>query len=288
MLAIVSPLRPWLIQQAVDKEILAGDWNGLVIMTILIFAVLLIEVFLRFFNIYLTSWLGQHVIKDLRTRVYNHVINLKLKYFDTTPIGTVTTRTINDVETINDIFSNGIITIIGDILILIAVIIAMFVSDWKMALVSLITLPVMIFATYIFKEKIKSAFQKVRAQVTKLNAFLQEHITGMSIVQIFNAEEREMRKFMAINNDHKKAHLQSVLYYSIFFPVVEILSGAAIALMVWWGAKSVMGGTASIGTIMAFILYIGMLFRPLRMLADRFNTLQMGMVAGERVFLFTG
>ena len=159
-LAIVSPLRPWLIQQTVDRDILGGNWQGLVNMTIIIFAVLLIEVFLRFFNIYLTSWLGQHVIKDLRTRVFDHVVNLKLRYFDTTPIGTVTTRTINDVETINDIFSNGIITILGDILILLAVIIAMFVTDWRMALVSLITLPIMIFATYIFKEKIKSAFQK--------------------------------------------------------------------------------------------------------------------------------
>ncbi|MFN3940168.1 MAG: ABC transporter ATP-binding protein, partial [Chitinophagales bacterium] len=207
-----------------------------------------------------------------------------LSYFDKTPVGTSTTRTINDLETINSVFTEGIIQIIADLLTIIFVLAFMFYSNWQLTLVSLISFPLIIYATYIFKEGIKSTFQSVRTQVAMLNAFLQERITGMRVVQIFNAEQQEYEKFKKINDAHRRANIRSVWYYSVFFPVVEIITALAMALMVWYGAHNVIKGTASIGEITAFILYLNMLFRPLRMLADKFNTLQMGFVASERVF----
>lgn len=253
-------------------------------MAMLLIAVLLTEAVLRYNFIFLTNWLGQSVIKNLRVRVFNHVIKFRLRYFDTTPIGTSTTRTISDVETINDIFSQGLITIIADLLTIIMVISIMFYTHWKLALVSLALFPLIIYATYVFKESIKSAFQTVRIQIARLNAFLQEHITGMSVVQIFSAEEQEMRKFVKINAEQKAAHIRSIWYYSIFFPVLEIILAGAMGLLVWFGANLVIDGQATLGVLIAFILYLNMLFRPLRMLADKFNTLQMGLVASERIF----
>ncbi|NNC93990.1 MAG: ABC transporter ATP-binding protein [Chitinophagales bacterium] len=284
VVAVVTPIRPYLIKIAVDDHIMKFDIEGLKFIVYLLLATLVVEFILRYYFIYLTRWLGQYVIKDLRVRVFNHVINLKLKYFDRTPIGTSTTRTINDVETINEIFSQGIITIFADLLTLFAVIVIMFITDWRLAIVSLVTLPLIFYATYVFKERIKGAFQIVRAQVSKMNAFLQEHISGMRIVQIFNAEKIEMKKFKDINKEHRDAYIKSIFYFSIFFPLVEIILAMAIGLMVWYGATLVVGAQIQIGVIMAFILYLNMLFRPLRMLADKFNTLQMGFVASERVF----
>ncbi|MCH8331913.1 MAG: ABC transporter ATP-binding protein, partial [Bacteroidetes bacterium] len=245
---------------------------------------LCVESVFRYYFIYMTSWLGQAIIKTLRTGVFDHIIRLRLSYFDSTPIGTSTTRTINDVETVNDIFSQGLITMIGDILVLISVLIMMFITDWRLSLVCLTTFPILLLATYVFKEKVKVAFQMVRTQVARLNAFLQEHISGMSVVQIFNAEQREMRKFEEINKEHRHAHIQTVWYYSIFFPVVEIILAIATGLMIWWGAHDVIADRISMGVIFAFILYLNMLFRPVRLLADKFNVLQMGMVASERIF----
>jgi ATP-binding cassette subfamily B protein len=217
-------------------------------------------------------------------KVFGHTIHLRLSYFDRTAVGTSTTRTINDLETINSVFTEGIIQIIADLLTIIFVIVFMMISNWRMALISMVSFPLILYATYIFKEGIKSTFQSVRTQVARLNAFLQERITGMRIVQAFTAEDREYEKFRQINDEHRKANIRSVWYYSIFFPVVEIITALALALMVWYGAQNVINGTATVGQITAFILYLNMLFRPLRMLADKFNTLQMGFVAAERVF----
>ncbi len=283
-MALISPARPYIIQQTVDKYILNLDEQGLMNMTILLIIILLVESVIRYFFTYLTNWLGQSVIKNLRVRVFNHVIGRRLQYFDKTPIGTATTRTINDVETINDVFAQGFITIIADLLTLAAIVTIMFYTDWRLTLVSLATFPVMLYGTYIFKEKIKSAFQTVRTQVSRLNAFLQEHITGMKVIQIFNAEEMEMEKFQTINAGHRDAHVRSIWYYSIFFPFVEVILASAIALMVWYGSNQAIQGYTTVGTLIAFILYLNMAFRPLRMLADKFNTLQMGIVAGDRVF----
>lgn len=283
-LAVLSPLRPFLIQLTVDKYILLNIRDGLVFMTWILIGTLFLEAFIRYFFIFFTNWLGQSVIKNLRTRVFNHISSLRLKYFDRTPIGTSTTRTINDIETINDIFSQGIITIMADLLTIISIILFMLWVDWRLALVTLSVFPVLLFATYIFKEKVKVAFHKVRTQVAKMNAFLQEHISGMKIVQVFNAEEEELQKFKGINHDYRKANVSAIWYYSIFFPVIEIITAAALGLMVWYGARGVLAGVTSIGDLIAFILYLNMLFRPVRMLADKFNTLQMGLVAAERVF----
>jgi ATP-binding cassette, subfamily B, multidrug efflux pump len=282
--SIVGPVRPFLIQQTVDKYILTFDSVGLRYMSILLVITLVAEFVLRYAFGYLSTWLGQSVIKDLRRKVFSHVLSLKLRYFDRTPIGTVTTRTINDVEAVNNIFAEGIITIIVDILTLLFVIGFMLAINWKLTLVCLSTFPMVIIATYIFKEKVRVSFHEVREKVAAMNAFVQEHITGMRFVQIFNANKREAERFDTINADHRDANLKSVWYFSLFFPIVEIILALAIGLMVWYGAGQVMDNTATIGVFTSFILYLNMAFRPLRMLADKFNTLQMGIVAAERVF----
>ncbi len=282
--APVAVLKPYLIQYTVDHHILDFDFQGLLNMMIMLIGVLIIQSLLRYLFIYYTNLLGQSVIRDLRVRVFDHITRFRLTYFDHTPVGRSTTRTINDIETINSIFSQGIITIIADLLTLVVVLSVMFYTSWKLSLICLSTIPLLIFATYIFKEKVKQAFQVVRNQISTMNSFLQERITGMRIVQIFNAEEKELENFKQINKTYTKANLNTILYYSIFFPVVEILSASSLALMVWWGAKGVIGGEVTLGVLVAFPLYLGMLFRPIRMLADKFNTLQMGLVAAERVF----
>ena len=284
VIAALSPLRPILIQYAFDHYIVTPDPDGLLTMTLLIIGVLLLEAVTYYFYTYSANWLGQTVIKDIRTEIYNHINHLKLQYFDKTAIGTLVTRVVSDIETIADIFSNGILVIFGDILKLVAVVTVMFYVDWQLALIALSTIPVLLVATYIFKNGIRSSFQDVRTQVSKLNAFLQEHITGMHIVQVFNREKKEMERFKVINEKHREAHIRSVWYFSIFLPVVEILSATSLGLIVWWGSREVLQGQVTIGHLVAYILYIHMLFRPIRELADKFNTLQMGMVSSERVF----
>ena len=284
-LAFLSPARPMLIQYAFDHYILTPDMEMLFKITLLLVFLLVVESLVQFFYIYWANWLGQSVIRDLRMQVYNHILNFKQKYFDNTPIGTLVTRVISDIETIADIFSQGLLVIIGDILKLLVVLVVMFATDWRLTLFSLASIPVLIVATYWFKRSIKSAFQEVRTQVSELNTFVQERIVGMRIVQLFNREKVEFENFKSINELHKKAHIRSIWYYSIFFPIVEILSAISIGLLIWWGGiEAATGKEVSLGELVAFILYIQMLFRPIRQLADRFNILQMGMVASERVF----
>ncbi len=284
ILSILVPLRPYLVGITVDSYILKNDYNGLIIITLISLLVLFAESICKYFFLYITNWLGQSVVKNLRVKVYNHLISLRLSYFNNTPVGVSTTRTINDLETINSVFTEGAIQIIADLLTIIFVIAFMFFINWQLTLVSLVSFPLIIYATYVFKEGIKSTFQEVRTAVAHLNSFLQERITGMKIVQIFNAEDTEFEKFKTINSTHRKAQIRSVWYYSIFFPVVEIIIAFATALMVWKGAYSVLEGKATLGDINAFILYLTILFRPLRMLADKFNTLQMGVVSSDRIF----
>lgn len=256
----------------------------LLLTSLALVGLLVIEALLQFADSYFSSWVGQSVVKDIRTNLFGHISKLRLKYFDNTPIGTLVTRVVSDIETIGDIFSEGLIVIIGDLLKLVVIIVVMFITNVKLTLISLSTIPVLLVATYIFKNAIKAAFQDVRTQVARLNTFVQEHITGMSIVQVFNREEVEFKKFKEINAMHRDANIRSVWHYSVFFPVVEILSSVSMGLLVWWGSKGVLKGTSTLGELIAFIMYINMLFRPMRMLADRFNTLQMGMVSSERVF----
>jgi ATP-binding cassette subfamily B multidrug efflux pump len=284
LLAPVAILRPYLVQRTVDDCIINSNGEGLLTMVMLLVGVLLLQGVMYYMFSYSTSWLGQSVIRDLRVRVFSHINKLRLTYFDKTPIGTSTTRTINDIETINTVFSEGVINIVADVLTLIFVLGIMLYSSWSLTLVCLITMPLLIIATYWFKEAVKKAYQTVRTQVSKMNAFLQERITGMRIVQIFNAEEKELEKFKDINRIYTDANLNSIFYYALFFPIVEILSAASLGLMVWYGARGVIGGDVTIGVLVAFPLYLGMLFRPVRMLADKFNSLQMGLVAANRVF----
>ncbi len=288
ILAIVvtpfSIIQPFIVQRMVDDNIVGGNKDGLIPMAILFVAILVISVVLKYFFIYLTAKLGQSVVKDLRVRVYNQITHLKLRYFDRTPIGTSTTRTINDIEAINDVFAQGVIVIVADFLTLLAVMGLMFYTSWRLTLIVLITMPFMILTVYIFKEKVKVSYQKVRLQIAAMNAFLQERITGMKIVQVFNAEHQELNKFKQINKLYTRANLDSVLYYSVFFPVVELVSAVSLALMIWLGAQGFLQDQVSFGALVAFPLYLNLMFRPIRFMADKFNTLQMGLVAAERVF----
>jgi ATP-binding cassette, subfamily B, multidrug efflux pump len=292
ILAVVGPLRPEIIQRTIDGYVIAGDYQGLLHMILLLVGILVAESIFQYLFIFYSRYLGQAIVKDLRVEVFGHVLNLRLQYFDKTPIGTSTTRTVNDIETINDIFTNGFIQIIADVLMILVIVTWMFLKSWQLALVSLITMPFLFYSTYVFKESVKKAFQKVRTQVSKMNAFLQEHITGVKIIQVFGVEEQEFKKFEQINKDHKQANIEAIWAYSIFFPVVEIFLSVAVGLMVWFGASmltkgsltTTLGANASVGLIISFVLWINMLFRPIRFLAERFNTLQMGLVASGRVF----
>lgn len=285
ILAPLATMRPFLIQKMVDDYIFPNDITGLTNIAILIFVLLIAETILRYIFNYSAGWLGQSVIRDLRVRVFRHITSLRLTYFDRTAIGTSTTRTINDIETINTVFSQGVITIIADVLTLIVVLSIMLYTSWQLTLICLTTMPFLMIASYIFKEKVKKSFQIVRTQISKMNAFLQERITGMRTVQIFNAEQDEMSVFKKINKEYTQANLDSIFYYAVFYPVVEIISAASLGLMVWWGAQqSLLENGVTLGALVAFPIYLNMLFRPIRMLADKFNTLQMGLVAAERVF----
>jgi len=299
ILAFFSPIRPILIQITVNDYIREGvNGNGpvkirmeemLIWITIIQIVLLLIESALRFYFSFLTAWLGQTVVKDLRVLVYEKILGLNLSQFDKTPIGTLTTRTINDIEAINDIFAEGLLPIIADLLSIICILFYMFYVDWRLTLICLAPFPVLIIATWFFKESVNRSFIRVRNAVAHLNAFVQEHITGMQVIQAFAAEEKEFGKFKTINREHRNANINAIFAYSIFFPIVEIVLAVGTGLMVWWGATHALNipqDEANLlpGKIMAFYFCLNLLFRPLRVIADKFNVLQMGMVASERVF----
>ena len=294
-LAASALVQPILMQKTLDDYILKDNYGGLVFMVELMIGMLIIQTIAQYYQTFLTNSLGQSVIRDLRVDIFNHITSLRLKYFDRTPIGMLITRTVSDLETIADIFSEGLISIIGDMLLVIAVITYMTVLDWKLALITLIPMPLLFLSTYVFKEAIKSSFQEVRTQVAQLNTFLAEHISGISIIQVFAREDQEMRKFKAVNKKYRDANIRSNWYYSIFFPVVEILFAFCIGLLVWYGCKRILSDQEmraisaspkgiTPGVILAFIVYLNILFRPIRQLADKFNTLQMGMVGADRIF----
>lgn len=295
LLAVVAPLRPFLIQLTINDGIrgntaahFINTTGGFIIeITIIQVVLLLLETGCRFFFTFLTASLGQSVVKDLRTSTYEKILQLNLSQFDKTPIGTLTTRTINDIESINDIFSDGLIPIIADLLSIISILTYMFFVDWQLTLVCLAPFPGLIIATYFFKESVNKSFIRVRNAVANLNAFVQEHITGMSVVQAFAAEKREFNKFNKINKEHRNANIKAIFAYSVFFPIVELVMAISIGLLVWWAAKDVVKpeqGEKIAGVITSFILCLNLLFRPLRVIADKFNVLQMGMIASERVF----
>jgi len=286
LLGLLTPLRPLLIQYTLDAHVAAGKYWDMVNVMLLILALLVLQSVVQYVHTYISGRIGQYVIRDIRIQLYQHIINLRLRFFDKTPIGRLVTRTISDVETLADVFSEGLAAMAGDLLQIVFILIFMFLTDWRLALVSLSTIPLMLLSTYVFKEKIKVAFNDVRNAVANLNSFVQEHLTGMNIVQMFGSEKREFEKFNEINKEHRDANLRSVLYYSVYYPVAEIIAAMGIGLLVWYGAKGVINQEQTgitIGTLMAFIMYIQMLFRPIRMIADRYNTLQMGIVSSSRI-----
>jgi len=295
VLAAISPLRPFLIQLTINDGIkgntashfIDGPGGFIMEITIIQVVLLLLETGFRFIFTFLTASLGQSVVKDMRVSTYNKILHLNLSQYDKTPIGTLTTRTINDIESINDIFSDGLIPIIADLLAIFSVLGYMFYVDWQLTLVCLAPFPLLIIATWFFKESVNRSFIRVRNAVSNLNAFVQEHITGMAVIQAFAAEKREFKKFNSINKEHRNANIKAIFAYSVFFPVVELVMALSIGLLVWWAAQDVVNPAQAekvAGVITAFILCLNLLFRPLRVIADKFNVLQMGMIASERVF----
>lgn len=285
LLAVITPVRPMLIQLTVDEYITNSLPKMVVYITIIQIGIILVETLMRFWFSFTTAWLGQAVVKDIRVTVYKKILGLNLKQFDKTPIGTLTTRTINDIESVNEIFSDGLIPIIADILSIVCILFYMFYINWQLTLISLIPFPVMILATYYFKESINKSFFKVRNAVAALNAFVQEHLSGMPVVQVFDAQQQEFNKFKAINKQHRNANIKAIFAYSIFFPVIEIILAISIGLVVWYSAGEALNlQQGQEGVIVSFILCLNLLFRPLRMIADKFNTVQMGVIASERIF----
>ena len=275
VMACVVPLNPLLIRHTIDNEIARGDYNGLSLMLLAMLSVLLLQGFLQFVTSYMAGWLGQTVIRDIRVALYEKILHLRLKFFDDTPIGRLVTRTVSDIETLNDVFSEGLASIAGDILQLVLITGVMFYTDWRLTLICLMTVPFMVVSTYIFKEYIKKSFNEVRIAVSNLNSFVQEHITGMNIVQAFSAEELEYKKFVAINQTHRDANIRSIWAYSVYFPVADVILAAGTGLIVWFGSKQILNHDITLGTLTAFIMFMNLFFRPIRFLADRFNTLQM-------------
>jgi len=285
LLALFSVLRPYILIETVDNYIISRDKVGLLNYTLLMFGILLLEVLLQFMFIYFANWVGQHIIRDIRAKIFRHILQFKMSYFDTNSVGRLVTRVVSDIETIAAFFSNGVFTIFSDILKMFVVTIFMLFLNWKLALITLAILPILIYATKIFQIAIKATFQEVRNQVANLNGFVQERVTGMKIVQLFNREKVEYDNFKKINEKHKNAHVKTIWYFSIFFPIAEILSSIGIGLIVWFGGgEAIQNNGTSVGTILGFITFAQMLFRPLRQIADKFNQLQMGIVSGERVF----
>lgn len=283
LMAWLGPQRVALVQKAVDDYIAKGDMQGLGKITWLMVGLLLLNAVAQYLHTYQSGWLGQTIIRDIRIKLFEHILQLRLRFFDTNQVGRLITRNISDIESLSDVFTEGLAAMAGDLLQLGFILFFMFHQDWKLTLVSLGMLPLLLVSTYVFKEKIKTSFQEVRAAVANLSSFVQEHITGMTVVQLYGAEAREYRNFKAINQEHRDANVRSVLYYAIYFPVAEVIGAAGTGLLVWYGARGILQDEISLGMLIAFILYIQMFFRPIRAIADRFNTLQMGIVSTERI-----
>lgn len=281
--AVLASVKPYLVKIAIDDKIANYDLIGLYQIVGLMIAVLIAQACMQYFDTYLAGKLGQTIIRDIRIKLFSHLLKFRLKFFDKTPIGRLVTRNISDIETLSNFTSDGLAGILGDFLQLIFIFGFMLFIDWRLTLICLCPLPILLFSTYVFKERIKSSFNEVRIAVSNLNTFVQEHITGMNIVQIFNSEKREYAKFKAINEDHRDSNLKSVNAYALYFPIAEFIGSLGIVLLIWFGSKLVLGETSSFGTLVSFIMYISMFFRPIRMIADRFNTLQLSVVSSDRI-----
>lgn len=285
-LAVFSALRPYMLKQTVDSYIEPRDSQGLLLYICLMALVLLLEVFSQFYFTYWANWLGQDIVKDIRIKLFAHLMNFKMRYFDTTPVGTLVTRTVSDLEAIARIFSQGLFMILSDLLKMLTVLIAMYVINWELSTIVIIFIPILVWVTRVFQKKMQVAFEEVRGVITQLNTFVQERLSGMKIVQIFNREAQEAKAFSQINDRHRKAWIKTILYNSIFFPIADIITNVALGVVVWYGALNILGGndTTSVSDLIAYTMSISLLFNPLRQIADKFNEMQMGMIAANRVF----
>jgi len=284
VLAPLNALTPYLTHIMVDEYIMKSDLDGLKYISLIYLLILLLTTVLRYLFVIMTNRLGQYVIHDLRNDVFRHLLSMRMSYFDKTPVGTNTTRTVSDLESVNVVFSEGLITIIADIIGLLTLLGVMFYTSIKLTLISLISMPLLILASYIFKESVKKSFQRVRNEVARMNGFLQESLSGMRIIQLFSSEKMINKKFKDINTTYTQANIDGIFYYAVFFPVVEIISAASLGFMVWWGAQGVLDQSVTIGQLVAFPMFLTRLFQPIRMLADKFNSLQMGLIASNRIF----
>ncbi|MDT9546392.1 MAG: ABC transporter ATP-binding protein [Chlorobium sp.] len=282
--SFLGPLRPWLTKVAIDDYIAAHDLHGLAIVSLILAAVILLDGIKQFITTWLTQVIGQKAVFNIRMDVFRHLQKLPARFFDRNPIGRLITRATNDIESLNEMLSSGIITILGDILQLLIIVVLMFLIDWQLTLIVLAVLPLMLYATVFFKNRVRIAFQDVRTHLARLNTFFQEHITGMSIVQLFNREEREAEHYAAINRDHRDANIRTVFYFSIYFPIIEILSATAAGLVIWYSGVRVLKADLTIGVVISFVQYIWLFFRPLQHLSDRFNTLQTAIAGSDRIF----
>jgi len=284
VVAALGPVRPYLTKVAIDDSIANNDFNGLIIISLLLLGSLILQSLIQYFITYYTQLMGQNIIFDLRKKIFSHVQKLSLKYFDKTPIGRIVTRVTNDVESLNDLFSSGIVMVFSDVFIILWIFIFMFLMAWDLSLVTLSVLPVLIYATFLFRKKVREAYRNVRFHLARLNSYMQEHITGINVIQVFTKETKELENFSVINRDHKKANIDSIFYYAVFYPAVEILSSFAVALIIWYGGGSVIQGTMTIGILFAFIQYTEMFFRPIRDLSEKYNIMQTAMASSERIF----
>ena len=285
-LSIFAALRPYLLKQTVDGYIQTEDEKGLLYYIILMGVVLLLEVISQFYFVYWSNWLGQDIVRDIRTKLFKHMLSFRMKYFDNAPVGQLVTRSVSDIEAIARIFSQGLFMIISDLMKMVAVLGFMFYMNWSLTWIVIVAMPILVIATRVFQKKMQVAFEEVRTQISNLNTFVQERVTGMKIVQLFNREDIEAEKFSEINAKHNKAWIKTVWYNSIFFPIADIISSLTLAMVVWYGGSQILGGNTNttFGDLFSYTMFIGMLFNPLRQIADKFNEMQMGMIAANRVF----
>jgi ATP-binding cassette subfamily B multidrug efflux pump len=284
VVAALGPLRPYLTKIAIDKYIAAKDFHGLLIISLLLLGSLLMQAVIQYLLTYYTQYLGQKTIFDLRTQIFQHTQKLALKFFDKTPIGRIVTRTTNDVEALSDLFSSGIVMVFSDVFIIVWILVFMFFMDVKLSLVTLSVLPVLIYGTFLFRKKVRESYRDVRLHLARLNSYMQEHVTGMNVVQIFNKEKDELKRFSSINNDYREANIKSIFYYAIFYPSVELLSSIALGLIIWYGGGEILRGSLTIGVLFAFIQFTEMFFRPIRDLSEKYNIMQTAMASSERIF----
>jgi ATP-binding cassette, subfamily B, multidrug efflux pump len=284
IVAGLGPVRPYLTKIAIDDSIKNKDYNSLLIITLVLAGSLLLQAVIQYYLTYYTEYMGQKIIYDLRTKLFAHIQKLSLRFFDKTPIGRLVTRVTNDVESLNEMFSSGIIMVFSDLFIILWIFAFMFFMDWQLSLVTLSVLPVLFYGTFLFRRKVRDAYRDVRFHLARLNSYMQEHVTGMNVVQIFNKQKDELKKFSSINKDHTDANIKSIFYYAIFYPSVEFLSSIAFALIIWYGGGQVISGYMTIGVLFAFIQYTEMFFRPIRDLSEKYNIMQTAMASSERIF----